>query len=183
MPPDHSVWFFRGGGTGLEQHGTAAGGAKNSPVDCFLVRGWWSPGMSTGMTVVRRTVQDSNRAALTTPVGRVSNQPSGLLLSPRFPTPRNVYRDDYRFVVAVQDSNRNKAKAGYHRGDGILPFANFNSVWYTRLSSTNREHINLSTCFLRPSCKADRGLSSTTFHARTANTLPWEGSADTPFAQ
>ena len=30
------------------------------------------------------TVQDSNRAALTTPVGRVSNQPRGLLLSPRF---------------------------------------------------------------------------------------------------
>ena len=45
------------------------------------------------------TVQDSNRAALTTPVGRVSNQPSGLLLSPRFPTRRNVYRDDRRFVV------------------------------------------------------------------------------------
>ena len=44
-------------------------------------------------------VQDENRAALTTPVGRVSNQPSGLLLSPRFPTARNVYRDDYRFVV------------------------------------------------------------------------------------
>ena len=44
-------------------------------------------------------VQDENRAALTTPVGRVSNQPSGLLLSPRFPTHRNVYRDDCRFVV------------------------------------------------------------------------------------
>ena len=46
-----------------------------------------------------RAVQDENRAALTTPVGRVSNQPSGLLLSPRFPTARNVYRDDCRFVV------------------------------------------------------------------------------------
>ena len=45
------------------------------------------------------TVQGSNRAALTTPVGRVSNQPSGLLLSPRFPAARNVYRDDYRLVV------------------------------------------------------------------------------------
>ena len=40
-----------------------------------------------------RTVQDSNRAALTTPVGRVSNQPSGLLLSPGFPTTRNVYQE------------------------------------------------------------------------------------------
>ena len=40
-----------------------------------------------------RTVQGENRAALTTPVGRVSNQPSGLLLSPRFPTARNVYQE------------------------------------------------------------------------------------------
>ena len=42
---------------------------------------------------------------------------------------------------AQRKSEQNKiaiAKAGYHRGDGILPFANFNSVWYTRLSSTNR---------------------------------------------
>ena len=52
-------------------------------------------------------VQDSNRAALTTQVGRVSNQPSGLLLSPRFPTCRNVYQErcqtirseDFLFVV------------------------------------------------------------------------------------
>ena len=43
-----------------------------------------------------RTVQDENRAALRS---RVSKQPSGLLLSPRFPTHRNVYRDDCRFVV------------------------------------------------------------------------------------
>ena len=40
-------------GTGLEQGGGAAGGAKNSPVDCFLVRGWWGPGTSTGMTAVQ----------------------------------------------------------------------------------------------------------------------------------
>ena len=44
-------------------------------------------------------VQDSNRAALTTPVGRVSNQPSGLLLSPRFPTPRNVYQERCRQTI------------------------------------------------------------------------------------
>ena len=50
--------------------------------------------MSTGMTAVRRAVQDSNRAALTTPVGRGNNQPRGLLLSSRFPAARNVYRDD-----------------------------------------------------------------------------------------
>ena len=146
--------------------------------------------------------QDSNRAALTTPVGRVSNQPSGLLLSPRFPTPRNVYqercsqtirpggffswwryrtrtaaeataacggnreprlgqrsdfskpcqgaaeksanatrtgasrqipsrfptprnvyRDDRRFVVGGTGREPERAKAGYHHDGGILPFA------------------------------------------------------------
>ena len=30
-----------------------------------------------------------------------------------------------------------RAKAGYHYGSGILPFAILNRVWYTRLSSTN----------------------------------------------
>ena len=44
--------------------------------------------MSTGMTAVRWAVQDSNRAAARS---AVSNQPSGLLLSPRFPIFRNVY--------------------------------------------------------------------------------------------
>ena len=37
-----------------------------------------------------RTVQDSNRAAARS---AVSNQPSGLLLSPRFPIFRNVYQE------------------------------------------------------------------------------------------
>ena len=129
--------------------------------------------MSATVSRQSRTVQDSNRAALTTPVGRVSNQPSGLLLSPRFPTPRNVYqergrqtfragdffrggwyrtrtarhrrrrgskhpsgvfvsarfptarnvyRDDCRFVVDGTGREPERAKAGYHRGDGILPF-------------------------------------------------------------
>ena len=48
-------------GTGLEQHGTAAGGATNTPVGCLLVRGSQRVGMSTGMTAVLWwTVQDSN---------------------------------------------------------------------------------------------------------------------------
>ena len=37
--------------------------------------------------------EDLNRAAAHS---AVSNQPSGLLLSPRFPIRRNVYREDYR---------------------------------------------------------------------------------------
>ena len=47
-----------------------------------------------------RTVQDSNRAALRS---RVSNQPSGLLLSPRFPTPRNVYQERCRQTIRSGD--------------------------------------------------------------------------------
>ena len=41
-------------------------------------------------------VQDENRAALRS---RVSNQPSGLLLSPRFPTHRNVYQERCRQTI------------------------------------------------------------------------------------
>ena len=40
----------------------------------------------------------------------------------RFPTHRNVYRDDCRFVVGGTGREPEQAKAGYHRSDGILPF-------------------------------------------------------------
>ena len=87
MPPDHSVWgFFVVGGTGLEQHGRAAGGAIKAL--------------------------------------------AGLLLSPRFPTRRNVYQERCRqtirsgdfFVAEVTGRGPERAKAGYHHYDGILPF-------------------------------------------------------------
>ncbi len=63
-------------------------------------------------------VQDSNRAALTTPVGRVSNQPSGLLLSPRFPTPRNVYQERCRQTIRSGDffrGGRYRTRTARHR--------------------------------------------------------------------
>ena len=41
----------------------------------------------------------------------------------RFPTPRNVYRDDRRFVVGGTGREPERAKAGYHHDGGILPFA------------------------------------------------------------
>ncbi len=54
--------FFVVDGTGREQHGTAAGGATNTPVGCLLVRGSQRLGMSTGMTAVLWwAVQDENR--------------------------------------------------------------------------------------------------------------------------
>ena len=40
-------------GTGLEQHGTAAGGATNTPVGCLLVRGSQRLGMSTKKDAAR----------------------------------------------------------------------------------------------------------------------------------
>ena len=55
----------------------------------------------------------------------------------RFPTHRNVYRDDCRFVVGGTGREPEQVKAGYHHECSILPFAILNRVWYTRLSSTN----------------------------------------------
>ena len=88
-------------GTGLEQHGTAAGGATNTPVGCLLVRGSQRLGMSTKKDAAR---------------------PFGL---------------GTFFVVGGTGREPERAKAGYHYGSGILPFAILNRVWYTRLSSTN----------------------------------------------
>ena len=45
--------FFVVGGTGLEQHGHAAGGATNTPVGCLLVRGSQRLGMSTKKDAAR----------------------------------------------------------------------------------------------------------------------------------
>ena len=53
---------------------------------------------------------------------RGNKHPSGVFVSARFPTHRNVYRDDCRFVVDGTGREPEQAKAGYHRGDGILPF-------------------------------------------------------------
>jgi hypothetical protein len=45
--------FFVVGGTGLEQHGHAAGGATNTPVGCLLVRVSQCVGMSTKKDAAR----------------------------------------------------------------------------------------------------------------------------------
>ena len=45
--------------------------------------------------------------------------------------------EDFLFVVGGTGREPERAKAGYHYGSGILPFAILNRVWYTRLSSTN----------------------------------------------
>ena len=50
------------------------------------------------------------------------------------PHPQTIRSGDF-FVVTGREQKQ--AKAGYHYGSGILPFAIFNSVWYTRLSPVN----------------------------------------------
>ena len=57
-------------------------------------------------------------------------------------TRRNVYQESTAcrsiFPANASPSGRTIAKAGHHHEGGTLPFAIFNNVWYTRLSSTNR---------------------------------------------
>ena len=146
--------FFRGGGTGLEQHGHAAGGATNTPVGCLLVRGSQCVGMSTGMTAVLWwTVQDSNRAALRS---RVSNQPSGLLLSPRFPTHRNVYQERCRQTFWSGDffrggryrtrTARPRRRRGNKHPSGVFVSARFptrRNVYQERCRQTHSSQVFL----------------------------------------
>ena len=52
----------------------------------------------------------------------------------------------YRKFCGRTTRNGKRAKAGYHYDSGILPFAIFNSVWYTRPSSTNRNLTKECDC-------------------------------------
>ena len=56
--------FFVVGGTGLEQHGHAAGGAANTPVGCLLVRGFQRSGMSTGDDVQKSSWSENGLKSL-----------------------------------------------------------------------------------------------------------------------
>ena len=79
-------------GTGREQHGHAAGGAIKAPVQ----RRRPLPAAETGRScwgsvrIFQSPAKGLRKNQLTQPVA---------LLSPRFPTRRNVYRDDYRLAV------------------------------------------------------------------------------------
>ena len=52
------------------------------------------------------------------------------------PHPQTIRSGDF-FVVCGTEREPEQVKAGYHYGSGILPFAIFDSVWYTRLSPVN----------------------------------------------
>ena len=145
-------------GTGLEQHGTAAGGATNTPVGCLLVRGSQRLGMSTkkdaarpfglgaffvvdgtGLEQQRRRPPpaaetgsrgwDSVLIFQSPAKGLRKNQQTQPVQAPavrfRQGSQRVGMSTGMTAVLwwAVQDENRKRAKAGYHYGSGILPFA------------------------------------------------------------
>ena len=95
---------------------------------------------------------------------RGNKHPSGVFVSARFPTHRNVYQERCRqtfglgtfFVVDGTGREPGQAKAGYHHEGDILPFDILNKAWYTRLSSTNR---NLWRCFMDKYLKETKMLN------------------------
>ena len=123
--------FFVVGGTGLEQHVPSAAKAIKAPVQ----RRRPQPAAETGRScwgsvlIFQSPAKGLQKNQQTQPVA---------LISARFPTHRNVYRDDCRFVVDGTGREPGQAKAGYHHEGDILPFDILNKAWYTRLSSTNR---------------------------------------------
>ena len=97
----------------------AAEKSANATRCCCLVRGSQCVGMSTGMTAVLWWRYRTRTARAERSEGNQS--PSGLLLSPRFPTHRNVYQERCRqthssqvflFWWTVQDENRDKQRQG-----------------------------------------------------------------------
>ena len=100
-----------------------------------------------------RTVQNSNRAALRS---RVSNQPSGLLLSPRFPTHRNVYQERCRQTFWSGDffrggryrtrTARPRRRRGNKHPSGVFVSARFptrRNVYQERCRQTHSSQVFL----------------------------------------
>ena len=139
MPSDHSVWGlfswwrYR---TRTAAEATAACGGNREPR------------LGPRSDFSKPCQGAAEKSANATRTGASRQIPS------RFPTARNVYRDDCRFVVAVQDENRNKQRRG------ILPFAILNKAWYTRLSSITRNLSGRGPSILL--CKTVRSLKSPT---------------------
>ena len=61
----------------------------------------------------------------------------------RFPTARNVYRDACCSMVDGTGLEPEQAKAGYHRGDGILPFVLYDAFGGNRCVRAYREPVHL----------------------------------------
>ena len=108
MPPGHSVW----GLFSWWRHRTRT--AAEATAACGGNR---EPRLGQRSDFSKPCQGAAEKSANATRTGASRQIPS------RFPTPRNVYRDDRRFVVGGTGREPERAKAGYHHDGGILPFA------------------------------------------------------------
>ena len=79
----------------FEEAAQAASKGNGSDLDCFAAPRKTRTRLCSGFSFCQHDGRGSNRAAARS---AASNQPSGLLLSPRVPIFRNVYRGCCRFV-------------------------------------------------------------------------------------
>ena len=131
MPPDHSVWglFFVVGGTGLEQQRR-----RPPPAAETGSRGWDS--ILIFQSPAKGLRKNQQTQPVQVPAVRFRQGSQRLGMSTKKDAARPFGLGTF-FVVDGTGREPERAKAGYHYGSGILPFAILNRVWYTRLSSTN----------------------------------------------
>ena len=126
---DHLVRdFFRGGGTGLEQQRR-----RPPPAAETGSRGWGR--VLIFQSPAKGLRKNQQTQPVQAPAVRFRQGSQRLGMSTKKDADHLVWGF---FVVDGTGREPGQAKAGYHNHGGILPFANFNSVWYTQLSSTNR---------------------------------------------
>ena len=84
----------------FEEAAQAASKENGSDLDCFTAPRKTRTRLCSGFSFCQHDGRGSNRAAARS---AASNQPSGLLLSPRVPTIRNVYRGPFHQLFATAD--------------------------------------------------------------------------------
>ena len=102
---------------------------------------------------------------------RGNQSPSGALISARFPTARNVYRDDYRFVVdgtGLEQQRRPQRNRKFHSAGGYSFIGEYGILGLIQQIGTCRGEAPPS-CYARPFChlKAPLGLSLLRYASQT----------------
>ena len=121
--------FFRGGGTGLEQQRR-----RPPPAAETGSRGWDS--VLIFQSPAKGLRKNQQTQPVQAPAVRFRQGSQRLGMSTKKDAARPFGLGTF-FVMDGTGREPERAKAGYHYGSGILPFAILNRVWYTRLSSTN----------------------------------------------
>ena len=121
--------FFRGGGTGLEQQRR-----RPPPAAETGSRGWGR--VLIFQSPAKGLRKNQQTQPVQAPAVRFRQGSQRLGMSTKKDAARPFGLGTF-FVVDGTGREPERAKAGYHYGSGILPFAILNRVWYTRLSSTN----------------------------------------------